>query len=398
MASPLQCSDKTSSMNVEAVLHMKAGLGETSYAKNSVIQVCNHIISVQFNSFFNSSTHAFLQKKAIDIVRSHLIDSAKQVYLSLSPERFTVADLGCSSGSNALIMVEDIIRNISKVCHSCGAPPPEFSVLLNDLPTNDFNTVFSLLPEFTGKLKTHNPSTMAFVSGVPGSFYGRLFPIRTVHLAYSFASLHWLSQVPPGLSDETNAAINKGKMFISSMSPPTVHAAYLWQFQRDFSMFLRSRAAEVVPGGRLVLFLLGRHNELFTDKSTTLVWDLLSDSLASLVSQGIVEQDMVDAYDVPFYAPSAREIEEEVSKEGSFVLDYVRTYEMSYGGGGNCDTMTEGRMMAMTARAVQESMVTHHFGEGIVEPLFEKYGELLARSMETGVIKSAHIGVVLVRS
>jgi hypothetical protein len=48
-----------------------------------------------------------------------------------------------------------------------------------------------------------------------------------------------------------------------------------------------------------------------------------------VVVQGLLEQDVVDAYDAPFYAPSAREIEEEVSKEGSFSLDYVRTFEVT---------------------------------------------------------------------
>ena len=37
-----------------------------------------------------------------------------------------------------------------------------------------------------------------------------------------------------------------------------------------------------------------------------------------MVVQGLLEQDVVDAYDAPFYAPSAREIEEEVSKECPF--------------------------------------------------------------------------------
>jgi hypothetical protein len=137
----------------------------------------------------------------MDTVRSLVTDSATQLYLSLKPERFTMADLGCSSGTNALGMVEDVVRSVGKACCGCGSPPPEFSVLLNDLPTNDFNTVFSRVPEFTAKLKADAPSPMIFVSGVPGSFYGRLFPSRSVHLACSFASLHWLSQVRRGFID-----------------------------------------------------------------------------------------------------------------------------------------------------------------------------------------------------
>ncbi|CAD6341869.1 unnamed protein product [Miscanthus lutarioriparius] len=373
-SSSLHGSDKPPSMNVEAILQMKAGLGDDSYAKNSVIQ-----------------------KESMDTVRSLVIDSATQLYQSLRPEMFTVADLGCSSGTNALGMVEDIITSIGKLCSSNGSPTPEFSVLLNDLPANDFNTVFSHLPEFTAKLKqaAGDQLPMVFMSGVPGSFYGRLFPKRSLHFVCSFASLHWLSQVPPLYDDETNTPINKGKMFISSTSPPAVASAYLRQFQRDFSLFLRSRAAEVVSGGRVVITMLGRRTEGYADVETTLLWDLLSESLAALVSQGLTEQEKVDAYDVPFYAPSVREVQQEVTTEGSFSLDVVRMYEATHGGG---DSKSYGRMIAMTARAVHESMVSHHFGPAIVDPLFHMYSELVTQSMEKGEVnKSVQIGMVLTR-
>ncbi|KAB8083101.1 hypothetical protein EE612_005202 [Oryza sativa] len=183
MSSSLQCPDDPApSMNVEAVLHMKEGVGETSYAKNSTLQV--------------STPHRL---KSMDTVKSLVTESARDVYASLKPERFTLADLGCSSGTNALGMVEEIVRSVAEVCRG-SSPPPEFSVLLNDLPTNDFNTIFSRLPEFTGKLKADadadaGDDPMVFLSGVPGSFYGRLFPSKNVHFVCSFSSLHWLSQV-----------------------------------------------------------------------------------------------------------------------------------------------------------------------------------------------------------
>jgi hypothetical protein len=127
----------------------------------------------------------------MDTLGSLVTDSATRVYESLRPERFTMAELGCASGPNAFGLVEDAIRSN---CGGCGSAPPEFSVLLNDLPTNDFNAVFSRVPEFSGKLKAEAKAEV-FLSGVPGSFYGRLFLIRSVHLVCSFTSLHWLSQV-----------------------------------------------------------------------------------------------------------------------------------------------------------------------------------------------------------
>lgn len=228
----------------------------------------------------------------MDTLKNLITSSATDVYISQMPERFTVADLGCSSGPNALCLVEDIVGSIGRVCSRSPSsqPPPEFSVLLNDLPTNDFNTIFFSLPEFTDRLKAAARTDecgrpMVFLSGVPGSFYGRLFPRKSVHFICSCSSLHWLSQVPPGLFDETSRPINKGKMYISSTSPVAVPMAYLRQFQRDFGLFLRSRAAEVVPGGRMVLAMLGRQTEGYFDRRTTFLWELLSESFAALVSQ-----------------------------------------------------------------------------------------------------------------
>ncbi|KAL5671098.1 hypothetical protein ACJX0J_015404, partial [Zea mays] len=227
-------------------------------------------------------------KKSTETLRSLVMDSATLVYEALRPESFTVADLGCASGTNALGVVEAIVRGVGEACRGRGpsssSPPPEFSVLLNDLASNDFNTVFARAPEVAGRLKA-DAGAVVFLSGVPGSFYGRLFLCRSVHLVCSFNSLHWLSQVPAGLRDETNKPLNKGKMFISSTSSPAVPAAYLRQFQKDFNLFLRSRGAEVVSGGRMVLSMLCRETEDYTDVKMTLLWDLLSESLAALVSQ-----------------------------------------------------------------------------------------------------------------
>lgn len=336
------------------------------------------------------------------MLKSLITNSATDVYISQMPERFTVADLGCSSGPNALCLVEDIVGSIGRVCsrRPSSQPPPEFSVLLNDLPTNDFNTIFFSLPEFTDRLKAAARTDewgrpMVFLSGVPGSFYGRLFPRNSVHFICSCSSLHWLSQVPPGLFDD-GTPINKGKMYISGTSPAAVPLAYLRQFQRDFGLFLRSRAAEVVPGGRMVLAMLGREAQgCIDDKRTTFLWELLSESFAALVSQGLVEQEKVDAYNVPFYAPSVQEVEEEVRREGSFRLDHVQTYEINLSSSG--DAKEDGRTVSMAIMAIQESMLSHHFGPDIVDALFARYTELVTESMEREDVKSVQIGLVLTR-
>uniref|UniRef100_A0A0D9V4L9 Uncharacterized protein n=1 Tax=Leersia perrieri TaxID=77586 RepID=A0A0D9V4L9_9ORYZ len=188
-------------------------------------------------------------------------------------------------------------------------------------------------------------------------------------------------------------------MVISSTSLPAVAAAYSRQFRRDFSLFLRSRAAEVVFGGRMVLTMLGRENDersQHADRNTTLLWDLLSESLAVLVSLGMVEQGKMDAYDAPFYAPWVGEVEEEARREGSFAVSYAQVYEANLKSGIG-DARRDRSTVAMAVRATQESILGHHFGMEIIDPLFAKYTKLVTAAMEREEIKSVQIGVVLTR-
>lgn len=118
-----------------------------------------------------------------------------------------IADLGCSSGPNSLMSISNIIDTIHNLCPDLNRPDPELRISLNDLPSNDFNSIFASLPEFYYRLNKRDNNNKeglgfsrgggesCFVSAVPGSFYGRLFPRRSLHFVHSSSSLHWLSKV-----------------------------------------------------------------------------------------------------------------------------------------------------------------------------------------------------------
>jgi hypothetical protein len=120
---------------------------------------------------------------------------------TLLPKSIVIADLGCSCGPSAITLlptaVEAIHHQYGRLDH---LPLPELSLVLNDLPSNDFNAVVKHLSEFQDRLRGENakevscPSSVS-TSTVPGSFYGRLFTTGSVHLFFSSNSLHWLSQV-----------------------------------------------------------------------------------------------------------------------------------------------------------------------------------------------------------
>ncbi|KAK4717077.1 hypothetical protein R3W88_015415 [Solanum pinnatisectum] len=148
-------------MEVTKVLHMNGGIGNSSYAKNSL-----------------------LQQKVILMTKSITNKAISALYNNLSPgETIRIADLGCSSGPNTFLTISQLIQTIHEECKSNGQQQsPEIHVFLNDLPSNDFNTIFRSLPTFYEDLRKQNTGGDGlFVTGIAGSFYTRLFPSKTLH-------------------------------------------------------------------------------------------------------------------------------------------------------------------------------------------------------------------------
>jgi len=90
--------------------------------------------------------------------------------------------------------------------------------------------------------------------------------------------------------------------------------------------------------------------------------------------KGEIEQEKLDSYDVHFYAPSREEIEDEVTKEGSLKLERLEMFDIDKKEQGRESYGTD---VAKAVRAIQESMISNHFGERILDSLFENYAMLV---------------------
>ncbi|KAI3845825.1 hypothetical protein MKX03_020322 [Papaver bracteatum] len=375
---------------------MNGGTSETSYTSNSFIQKKG--IEV---------TKPIIQETILDIIKS--ISSGQNISKSIS-----IAEMGCSSGPNALLVVSYIIETIyTNIRHeSDGATHPEILLFLNDLSSNDFNIIFKSLQGFYDQLKkTYNNLGDAdddqkqhgcFVAGIPGSFYRRLFPRDSLHFVHSSYSLQWLSQSPQGI--EKN---NKGNVYMAKSSPPSVLEAYLKQFERDFSSFLKCRFEEITKGGRMVLTICGRAND--TSPSTEMrcfMWDLLAEALRDMVSQGRIEEEKLDSFNMPLYGPSPAEVKSIILTEGSFIINRLEIFEVTLGDGEGFfrkdededenDMLTGSRNFVNFMRAISESLVVSHFGEEIIEELYKRCREIVApRLSREESMKTKHISIVI---
>ncbi|KAJ9558158.1 hypothetical protein OSB04_012772 [Centaurea solstitialis] len=346
---------------------MNIGNGEFSYAQNSMLQ-------------------EIVIRKVVPIVKHTIKSMANLDHDTIFGKCFNIADLGCSSGTNTLLVARIIMDIVHDVCKQNNLEAPQFQVCLNDLYNNDFDAIFKLLPDFYAKLRKDKGENFGpcFVSAVPGSFYGRLFLDQSLHLVHSSYSLHWLSQVPEGLDN------NKANIYIARTSPQNVLEAYQKQFYSDFTKFLKLRSKELVFGGRMVLVFHGRSIVDPTSGESCSLYGLLAQSLIDLLKEGLVRESDIDSFNLPYYSPCEDEVRNAIRIEGSFLLDTMNVfqvnwdpYDADYTDSNDLkeDSHIHGKNTARVLRAVTEPLLTSHFGNSIIDPLFNKYEKHLTEHL-----------------
>ncbi|KAM0831858.1 hypothetical protein ACQ4PT_065260 [Festuca glaucescens] len=367
-------------MDATSGVRMATGNGENSYAVNSR-----------------------LQEKAILETRPVLRKAIEEVYMSLSTSRSTlvVADLGCSSGPNTLLVISEVIGAIRAYTQKSEerARGVEVQFFLNDLPGNDFNLVFRSLEHFED-IAGGKEAPPHYVAGLPGSYYGKLFPRQSVHLFHSSYSLMWRSKVPPELSSCTH--LNEGNIYIGKATPPTVIKLFQVQFQKDFELFLTLRSRELVSGGRMLLTFLGRKSEeMLMHGEVSSVLELVAKSLQHLVQKGRVEKKKLESFILPYYAPSMKEVNTLINRNGLFNVEQIKLFELNWDpqddldGDVVLDYASSGANVARCIRAVLEPLIVDHFGEDIIKELFMIFAATVAKHLEKAKAKYPIIMVSL---
>ncbi|PVH48192.1 hypothetical protein PAHAL_4G272600 [Panicum hallii] len=365
-------------MNIERDLHMATGDGQTSYTRNSRIQ-----------------EKAFFQIKPI------LEKATRDVYTALLPRTMIVADLGCSSGPNTLCFISEVIGTIARYCKEVGLPHdhPQLQFFLNDLPSNDFNNLFKLVERFN-KLTARNHQGEApppcYISGLPGSYYTRLFPRQSVHLFHSLFCLQWRSHAPEGVKGTRKTHQDKGDIYITKTTSPTLVKLFQQQFQRDIALFLKLRYEELVFGGHIILTCIGRkHEDVLRGESNHHLYGLLAQSLQSLVDEGLLKKEKLDSFYLPVYSPSIGEVVAIVEKSGMFNMNHIKLFETDWDPESHAvhDSVSSGVNVARCIRAVMEPLIASYFGETILDRLFKEYAHRVAKHLEKE--KTKHAVIVL---
>ncbi|KAI3726516.1 hypothetical protein L1987_66314 [Smallanthus sonchifolius] len=159
----------------------------------------------------------------------------------------------------------------------------------------------------------------------------------------------------------------------------------------------------MVSGGRMVLTILGRQSDDPCSKECCYVWDLLAASLNEMVVEGLIEEEKMDSFNIPQYTPSPKEVSNEVEKEGLFMIDCLEVSEVNWDASTDDNVNLsetdeqEGYNMGKCMRAVAEPLVLSHFGESIIEEVFERYTNNIKVSMSKEKTKLVNVNVSMTR-
>jgi cyclopropane-fatty-acyl-phospholipid synthase len=202
---------------------------------------------------------------------------------------FVIADYGASTGANS-------IASATIAAHAVRArdTAQPVAVVHNDLPTNDWNQLFQNLARAQDSYLTlDGGAALPLVSAI--SFFEPAAPRGSVHLGLSSSAAHWLRHQP-------DVAVPEGFYFCEATGD--ARSALAHAADADWRVFLAARAADLAPGGRLVVQMVGAATDGVGDNHVTArkLLAAMADVAHDMVAAGELDATVVEHYVLAVYA------------------------------------------------------------------------------------------------
>ncbi len=312
-------------------------------------------------------------------------------------------DYGASTGANSLASVRAAVEAVRR--RNADQPVAAFH---NDLPTNDWNQLFANLASRPDSyLRLDGPPVLPLASAI--SFFDPAVPPASAHLGVSFSAVHWLRSQP-------SVTVPEGLYFCEATGAARSELAA--QADADWTAFLSARAADLAPGGRLLVQMVGSKVEPSGETRVTAqkLLRAMHEVARELVAAGKLDAHAVDRYLLAVYARTPEEARGPFERRGSAVVDAfhvetIRTdrvanpYVDRWRADG--DSAEYGRSYAAFVRGFTESSLRDHlFKPGVTagndpkQVLDEYFARLTSRftaDPEAGAFEDWTLTVVVTR-
>ncbi|XP_031270325.1 7-methylxanthosine synthase 1-like [Pistacia vera] len=134
----------------------------------------------------------------------------------------------------------------------------------------------------------------------------------------------------------------------------------------------------------------------------------------ALIPHGWIEEDKLDQFNLPCYAPAVEEVKQMIRAKGSFSIRKFEIFTVDWAPSANIedgkkdananidgkkekiDKQKRGsRYVAMSIRVVAESVFNTHFGEEVIDDLFERFAKKIRGALGGGVDKGEYTNMVI---
>jgi hypothetical protein len=266
--------------------------------------------------------HSSAQLASIHLVFDWIENALADIPLPSPPQPFTILDLGSSEGGNALIVMNRIVEGIRQ-----RRSDQLIQTIYSDLPGNNFNRLFMNLDEAR---KADRIPAGVFASAAAGSFYEPLLPPRSVHFATAFNALLWLDKLPAVAVPDFVVYRRPHPPRPGLHVPPETANAFARQAEGDLIRFLKRRADELVPGGKLLIATPGdAEGHRVVDR----LYDVLNDACLDLIAAGRLPRQRYERFTMPIYLRTLAETLGPLERDGSplngtFTVDRAEMLEV----------------------------------------------------------------------
>lgn len=263
--------------------------------------------------------HSEYQQRTAQTAAALIEESVQAVPPPPAGSTFVIVDYGSSTGKNSIASVRSAVAAVR--ARERDRP---VAAVHNDLPTNDWNELFAnLAARPDSYLALPDPSVLPLASAI--SFYEPAVPAGTAHLGVSFSAAHWLRTQPDVEVD--------GFYFCEASGAP--RAALAAQADTDWTTFLTARAADIAPGGRLLIQMVGTdvRSPVVPDVTARNLLRAMTEAAQDLVDAGALDQAAFARYLLPVYARTPDEARRPIERPGpladAFRVEVARTDPVS---------------------------------------------------------------------
>ncbi len=338
------------------------------------------------------------QMSAITAVLPWISKALAELDLPAASQTIALADFGCSEGRNSIDVMRHAISDLRK------RTSQPIQTLHSDLPTNDFSNLMRAL-----RTKGHSvfEDRSVYSAAVPGSMFDQLFPPESLDFAFTFNAIGFLSGRPVEVLPDYLLPNGPSKIRGRGSVSEADQATFAKQAKDDVAAFLRARASELRPGGKVMLQVFGANEVARTCDG---IYDLLNDAVLDFVEKGDIDPDIYRRYYQPVYFRSLDELVSPL-KDGSpvsdlFQIDQAASYEVPVpfveafktdGDLGNYAKAYVDFFRAFTEAVLRMALAPRPDLETLVEAIYQRAEELLKASPDTYPFRYTAVATLLTK-